>query len=143
MNKLFRTITVRQEKNSVVPLHSTKDVEHKIVIEAMEVMMSIGVLPEEKQSKQRVIIDIEVSIEPKTNYQDDIVNTLSYVDIIEDTKTMISNRHFDLVETVAAEISDLCLKHHQAMKVSVSIKKPDIIKDIQSVGFSMVKEKNA
>ena len=141
MNKLFRTITDSQEENDVVQLHVVQDVEHKITIETLEIMMSIGILPEEKQNQQRVIIDLEAWLEPKANYNDDIANTVSYADIIKGIKNLTASHHFNLVETLASEISNLCLAYHQVVKTSVSIKKPDIIQNVQNVGFSMVKKK--
>jgi dihydroneopterin aldolase len=141
MNKLFRTITVSQDSHDFVQLHNAQDIEHKIIIKELELMMSIGVLPEERQSKQRVLVNIEISLKTKNSYEDNIQNTISYADIIDRIKHLSMSKHFNLVETLASEISDICLNEHQALKVSVSIQKPDIISEVKSVGFAMTREK--
>lgn len=142
MNPLLKTITKPQKNTSVVPLHKLEDVEHTIIIEDLDLQVSIGILPEEKENKQRVLINLEISIEPKTDYDENIENTLSYADIIKDIENLVKEtKHFNLVETLANDISDLCFSYNSVKKLFVCVKKPDIINNVKSVGFSMIKQK--
>lgn len=141
MNTLFKTVTKSHDKKSVLSFQNHQSIEHKILIEELELSMFIGVLPEEKTSKQRVIIDLEISLEPKSNYGDDIANTVSYADVIDGVEKLAASKHFCLVETLAEEIVTECFKKPLVNKVTVSIKKPDIIKQAKAVGFSMAQTK--
>ncbi len=141
MNTLFKTVTKSRKKESVVPFQQYQDIEHKILIEELIVNMSIGILPEEKKNKQRVIVDLEASIEPKADYEEDITNTVCYATIIADIEELITDRHFNLVETFAEEIANSCFAYPTVSKITISVKKPDIIDNVKAVGFSMTKIK--
>ena len=141
MNTLFKTVTKSRDKKSVVPFQQYHSLEHKILIEKLELNMLIGISPEEKENTQRVIIDLEASIEPKTNYEEDIANTVCYATIIEGIEKLVAGRHFNLVETFAEEIANSCFAYPMVNKITISVKKPDIIDNAQAVGFSMTKVK--
>ena len=104
--------------------------------------MSIGILEHEKAEKQNVIIDVALDINADSNHRDDINATVSYADIIEVIEKLADSKHFNLVETLAKDIADVCLSNALSQKVSVCVRKPDIISNTKSVGFKMVKQKN-
>jgi dihydroneopterin aldolase len=154
MNKLFKTITDSRKNNrnrrhtdrianhkDVVQLHPHQSIEHKITISELELLMYIGVLPEEKQKQQRVTVCVDISLAPTKSYEDNIENTVSYAEIIEDIKSLAQERHFELVETLADEITNLCLRRSQVIEAVAHVKKPDIIKEVQAVGCIISKKR--
>lgn len=141
MNTLFKTVTNSQNKKSVVPFQQFVDTEHKIIVEELELNMFIGILPEEKEHKQRVTIELEILLEPKISYEEKIDNTVSYADIITHIEELAASKHFNLVETLAEEISKFCLGNAAIQEVKIVVKKPDIIDNTKAVGFSMTRTK--
>lgn len=142
MNTLFKTVTNSANKKSVLPFQKFDDLEHIILIEDLELTMSIGIYPNEKKNKQRVLISLEISMTPKSNYDDDIKNTLSYEDIIRDIESITTDKHYNLLETFAEDIAALCFKNNLTEKVKISVKKPDVFSNAAAVGFAMTRIKD-
>ena len=147
MNRLFKTVTNSILDNfpneKVVPFKEIDNISQEIIIEAFSVNMSIGILPEEKQEKQNVLIDLMVQIEPKNTYGDDIANTVSYADIVEGIKELAQSQHFNLVETVAEKIADICFSYSLVRKCEITVKKPDIMSEVENVGFKLIQMRSA
>ena len=145
MNTLFQTVTTRSsqssDEKSIVSFNEFIESDHQILIEELTLEMSIGILEHEKKNKQRVTIDLEISLNEKASYGDDISQTVSYAEVIERIESLANSKHFNLVETLAENILDECLNYAAVIKTKVTVKKPDIIKETKSVGFSMTREK--
>jgi len=140
MNSLFKLVT-----DSVTDKVANNDykVSHQsILVQDLEIMMSIGVFDEEKQAPQRVIINIDLEIDKDTRSTSDNINeVISYADIVEKVTALSQEKHYELVETFAHDVASTCLTMgDQAQKVSVSIQKPDIINNA-NVGVSLTAEK--
>lgn len=145
MNTLFKTVTTRSsqssDEKSIVSFNEFIESDHQILIEELTLEMSIGILEHEKKNKQRVIIDIEISLNEKASYGDDISQTVSYAKVIEKIKKLSESKHFNLVETLAEDIASECMNYAMVTKTKVTVKKPDIISETKSVGFSMTRQK--
>ena len=50
---------------------------------------------------------------------------------------MVENSRFELIETLADAIANLCLKHPLARKVEVSLRKPGAVRLADSVGVDI------
>lgn len=134
MNTLFQTIT--KSENNVVSLSSNTNVEQFIQIKDLELMASIGVLPEEQNKEQRVLISLEAQVTPTigTNSEDDIDHVVSYASIVEDVRAITQGNHINLVETLAEKIITACFEYNAVNKVTVEVCKPDIIAECHAVG---------
>lgn len=153
MNTLFKTVTSsapssfkRTPDQDILNLKSQHVVEIQTIhITDLELSMHIGVLDKEKNAAQRVIINAEVEVSPNQNWQlDEINSVVSYADIISLIKAESAKGHIELVETFAHQIADACFKHSNDIEaVKVTIDKPDIIKDVKSVGCSIKKVRAA
>lgn len=135
MNTLFQTVT-NSDDQKVVPLSEALIQQQSILIEGLELMISIGVLDEEKKAPQRVVIDADIQVQPTINkQQDDIKSVLSYASIVEDVQNIISAiDHIELVETLAQRIIEKVGSYPQAQSIILSVKKPDIIEQADAVG---------
>ncbi|MBI5357786.1 dihydroneopterin aldolase [Candidatus Saccharibacteria bacterium] len=110
----------------------------KIVIEGLEISCIIGVLPDEREEKQTIIIDVELSVDlSQASKTDDINDTLDYFKIYKDILDLVENSNFYLIERLAQEIAELCLKNDQVKKVKVSVKKPKALGQAKSVGVQI------
>ncbi|MEM6781146.1 MAG: dihydroneopterin aldolase [Pseudomonadota bacterium] len=112
----------------------------KLIIRDLELTMSIGVLDHEKQSKQCVIVNVEILLKEAPDISgDNIDDVLSYNDIVQAIKDISNDRHIHLVETFADEIAAKILAHEQADHCTVRVEKPDIYDDVGSVGIEITR----
>jgi len=103
--------------------------------------MSIGIYDFEKKAPQRVIINLELSVIPLEKGKDyHIGNVVSYEEIANKIKNLIKSRHYDLLEELAEDIARSCLKDKKIRHLQLTIEKPDIIKNTQSVGIQITRE---
>lgn len=107
-----------------------------IFIRDLELQMSIGIYPHEKQALQRVIINIEIDLSGRWDSAT-IKETVSYEKVINDTIEITESQHFELVENLAEEIAQNCLKKSKVEAVRVRVEKPDIIENTKSVGIEI------
>lgn len=159
MNKLFKTMTgaseseaysspenVSQqgkavEKGSFVA-STAKGNSDFVLINNLILNMHIGVTPEERRKKQRVIVNLEIEFQPNDNWKEDnIDNVLSYIDVKNGVENITEMKSFKLVETFAEYIAEYCLSFDQTRNVKVSIYKPDVLDDIESLGISIYRSK--
>ncbi len=148
MNSLFQTVTSRckhkrRATDNVVPFSdNNQEVTQKIFIKDLELDMFIGVFDEEKKQKQRVIISAELCITPNQNWQaDNISDVISYADVISTIEAVTSQGHINLVESVAENILQECMKSSSVLSMSVKVEKPDIFDHARSVGTEITRTK--
>src|SRR5688500_1580843 len=92
----------------------------KIFIRDMDVDMLIGVYDHEKNSRQRVIVNVEAWLSPVTRWRDDAIShTVNYEKIVSAIRYIAAQRHINLVETFAEHIADFCLEDEMIRKVRV------------------------
>ncbi|HPF79243.1 MAG TPA: dihydroneopterin aldolase, partial [Alphaproteobacteria bacterium] len=72
MNTLFKTVTnsasALENDEKVISFQHVENVEQTIFIKNLELDMSIGVFDAEKSAKQRVIVDVELTVQPSANW---------------------------------------------------------------------------
>lgn len=146
MNTLFKTVTdssaSQRSDEKIVAFQHSEVTEQMIFIQNLELEMFIGVLDGEKEDKQRVIVNAELSVIPSANWQEDNVkHVVSYATIIEEIKSLADQGHINLVETFAEMIIEKCFAHEPVMMASVSVEKPDIMEGTTSVGVQVSRSK--
>lgn len=142
MNTLFKTVTdsdVAQENDKkIVTLQQSQFVEQTIFIKNLELDMSIGVFDVEKEEKQRVVVDIELTVVPSINWKaDNIDDVVSYAAITDEIKSLAEQKHINLVETFAEMIIEKCFTYASVLAVNVSVEKPNIMQASTSVGVQI------
>jgi dihydroneopterin aldolase len=113
----------------------------KILIRNLKIFAYHGVNPEEKVQGQNFILDIDafvdISVPCKTDNVDD---TVSYAEIIEETVRIFTSRKDDLVERAAERVSEgLFEKFEKIQALRILLKKPDapIDADFEYVGVEI------
>ena len=112
----------------------------RIFLRDYEVVASIGIHEFERQNPQRIIIDVALEIAEgasPSNGQDRIETVLDYDFLRERIRSIVGDRHFNLQETLCAEILEVCLTPDEVLGARVSTRKPDVYPDCDSVGVEM------
>lgn len=115
--------------------------EYDIVyVRDLVLQMSAGIYDHEKAAKQRVIINLEMSVE-KTHIDDQssIDDVVSYEDIVVSIRDIAARKHYELLEEFTEEISKVCLLDKRVKTVAISVEKPDIFEDCNAVGIKITR----
>ena len=107
----------------------------KIFIHALKTEAIIGIFDWERQVKQTVIVDIEISADiRKAALSDSIDDTLNYKRVAKRVLTFVEESKFHLVETLAEHIAMLILDDFGITWVRISLSKPGAIRSSRDVG---------
>ena len=102
----------------------------------IEVICSIGIHQFERDAPQRILIDLDVHLDPdKEPSADNISEALDYDTVRSAVLDLSKSTHFDLQETLARRIFDLVLKMPSVVGVSVRTCKPDVYSDIREAAY--------
>ena len=113
----------------------------KIFIHALRTEAIIGIFDWERQVKQTVIVDIEISADiHKAALSDSIDDTLNYKRVAKRVLAFVEESKFHLVETLAEHLAMLILEDFGIAWVRISLSKPGAIRDSRDVG--VVLERN-
>ena len=149
MNSLFKTVTgahpaaKSNEQDNISALsYADLNASQKIFVRDYTLEMLIGILPEETENKQRVVLSIEVETAVNPNWKaDKITETVSYVDLIDMAEAIAAEGHINLVETYAELILCKCMDVDAVHSAEVTVAKPDIIANAGSVGVTISRSK--
>ena len=110
----------------------------KVFIKSLEVETIIGIWESEKKTKQKIILDIEISVDAKSaSLKDTIDATINYQKVAERIIDFTSNSSFQLVETLAEAICEIILDEFLSKWVKVTVTKIKAVKDVSFVGVTI------
>ena len=102
----------------------------KILINNLIILASVGVYENEKQNKQRIIINVELLLsndtEPK---QDNLEATQDYSQFRKCLIDIIESQHFHLLEVLVGNVHSTLMRNSYVIGAKVKISKPDIFND--------------
>ena len=98
----------------------------------------VGVYQHEKLNAQRIRINVDLAVKETPGIaKDRIVDVVSYEDVANGIRNMFGNRHVNLVETLAENISDMCFNDKRVLSARVRIEKLDVFEDAASAGVEI------
>jgi dihydroneopterin aldolase len=111
---------------------------YRIFVRDLEMIASVGVHPHEKIKPQRIRVSIELNVAPRPpDARDTLDSVLSYEDVCNAIRGIVSEGHVHLIETLAERVAETCLAHDRVSRVLVKIEKPDIFPDAATVGIEI------
>ncbi len=100
-----------------------------INITGIEAFGKHGIYEIEKNNEQRFLIDIFLTID---NLKDDnIINTINYEDLVDDSILLVQTQSFDLIETLSKKIAEHIIKKYSNLRFSnlkyikITVHKPE------------------
>ena len=107
----------------------------KIFVHALKTEAIIGIFDWERQVKQTVVVDIEISADiRKAALSDSIEDTLNYKRIAKRVLGFVEASQFHLVETLGEHIAMLILEDFGVAWVRVALSKPGAVRSSRDVG---------
>jgi 7,8-dihydroneopterin aldolase/epimerase/oxygenase len=114
----------------------------KIFIHALKTEAIIGIFDWERQVKQTVIVDIEISADiRKAALSDSIDDTLNYKRVAKRVLSFVEESKFHLVETLAEHLAMLMLEEFSVAWVRISLSKPGAIRSSRDVGVILERDR--
>lgn len=120
------------------PLWDANSNYQRVVLRDITIEMSVGITRWERDpdTRQRVIVNVELFSHKDSHAGDDISSCINY-DPIHDfvVNEWPQRAHTDLLETLAEELVQICLRDPKVEACRVSLQKPDVYED---TGAAMV-----
>ena len=110
----------------------------RIFLKNFETRLSIGIHDFEKQAKQRVIVNVDLYLDPDGKVEHDHIDeTVDYDFVRREIVSLADSSHFNLQETFCERILAICLARPGVLAARVSSEKLDVYPDCESVGFDI------
>ena len=128
------------ESTVVQPLRQPDAVPltRQMFIRDLAVNMLIGVHRHERDGRQRVRINIDLTLIDDSGIDDDrLASVVSYETLVHEIRSMCNSGHVNLVETLAERIARLCFDDRRVRGAIVRVEKLDVFADTASVGVEI------
>lgn len=114
----------------------------RIFLRNFVTQISMGVHAHEKQALQRVIVNVDLYLDPEGRIErDSIRETVDYDFLREEIVRIANSGHFHLQETFCERILAVCLEKPGVIAARVASEKPDVYPDCEAVGFEIFRVK--
>jgi dihydroneopterin aldolase len=121
----------------------SSEVDSKIHISQLELMVSIGVPEEERASPQRLTISITIwPMRGGGDLGDDIDRTVNYAAVCAETKKYVRDRSDRLIETLADEVGRHLLEVFEIRRITIELRKY-ILPDVEFVSVTVTRDRPA
>ena len=115
----------------------------KIFIHALKTEAIIGILDWERQVRQTLLIDIEMSADiRKAALTDSIADTLKYRGVAKRVLAFVAASEFHLVETLAEHVAMLILEEFGVAWVRIVLSKPGAVRNSRDVGVAIERDRS-
>ncbi|MCF2859042.1 dihydroneopterin aldolase [Pseudoalteromonas sp. SMS1] len=115
----------------------------KVYISQLHVETIIGVYDFEKESKQSLYFDIEMSTDiAQAAKTDDINLTVDYAKVSERIIELSTSIQVELLETLLERLANMILNEFSVSDVKIKVSKPAAVAQAQTVGIEILRTKN-
>jgi dihydroneopterin aldolase len=98
----------------------------KIMAHGMTFLGCHGVLPQEKSTPQKFIVDLDLYLDfTEAARNDDLSLTINYDKVFHMVKEIVESKSYNLIETLANSIARVVIDEFPVQIVEVTVKKPD------------------
>ena len=125
--------------SSAIDLRRDGDRWQKVRIDSMIIECLIGIHEFERQTPQRVSIDVElVRREPDDPTNEIYARVMCYETVIDKIRAIAADGHIKLIETFAERIAEACQQEYPALAaLNVAVNKIDVFPDVAKVGVQL------
>ena len=117
--------------------------DKKILIKDLTLDLQLGYYDFEKEKKQKVKFNLEVSYQDKNPTNDkDIKSIVNYSKIVKLIEKLVKNKHYNFLETLAEDVFDELFVDKRIDKIILQIEKLEILKQCTSVGIQISKKRS-
>lgn len=112
----------------------------RILIEGLAARCIIGVNHGERDEKQDIVLDIEISADlSRAGATDRIEDAVNYRDLKKKVLAMVEASEFFLIEALAEAVAALCLEDGRVEAVRVRVDKPTALRFARTVAVEITR----
>lgn len=105
-------------------------------------MAVIGVHDHEKVASQRIVANIDLTVQEHAEIADQLEHVVCYHDVVRRVQTLCSQGHVNLLETLAERIAKACLEDKRIIAIRIRLEKPEALREAASVGVEIERLQN-
>ena len=147
MAKIYRGIRKMKKNNfKIVELKPTKNkssIKRTVFIKDFIIEEIIGIHEHEKIKKQKIkfniVLDVNQSSVPD---EKDIKSIVDYEKITNKLENLVKNKKYNFLESLAEDSFKEIFEDKRINSVKIKIEKPDAIKNADSVGVEVLKNRS-
>lgn len=114
--------------------------EDRIYLRDIEADIIVGILPEEQDAPQPLVVNITLFTDClSAALSDSIEDAVDYSVIHDDVLAHMHSTHYGLIETLAENLATLCLRDKRIHKCIVAVDKPKALKFARSVAVEIAR----
>ncbi len=107
-----------------------------IYLRKLKIDTIIGVFDWERQTRQTIIIDLEMATDIRKAAQNDrLEDTLNYKAVAKRLIDFVSNSKFQLVETLSEKIAEIVMNEFSVPWLRLQLHKPGAVRGAKDVGI--------
>jgi dihydroneopterin aldolase len=97
----------------------------RITLTGLRVRGHHGVLPDERRDGQDFVVDAVLRLDTRTAADTDALgDTVDYGELATRLAAAVAGEPYDLLESLAGRLADVCLSHPLVFEVEVTVHKP-------------------
>ena len=128
--------------NRTAEIPKTDKQYDKVFIRDLRVRCIIGVDETERSKKQNVFINITMYVDLNAACKsDNVEDTVDYAAITEKVIAKIERSSYFLIERIAEETCNICLKNSKVNKVIVRVEKEGVLSSVRRVGVEISRDR--
>ncbi|MEM9652771.1 MAG: dihydroneopterin aldolase [Actinomycetota bacterium] len=115
----------------------TERIRDRVEVRGLELLVFCGVLPEEQARRQPFLFDLDLYLDlTAASTSDNLSDTANYGDIIDMLAAKLTDERFQLLERMAARISELIFDSVDVDEVTVTARKlrPPVAAHVDTTG---------
>ena len=147
MVKIYRGIGKMKKNNFKIielkPDNKKSSIRRTVFIKDFIIQEIIGIHEHEKTKKQKIKFNIVVNVNQNTvPNEKDIKSIVDYEKITNKLENLVKNKKYNFLESLAEDSFKEIFEDKRINSVKIKIEKPDAIKNADSVGVEVLKNRS-
>ena len=147
MVKIYRGIGKMKKNNFKIielkPDNNKSSIRRTVFIKDFIIEEIIGIHEHEKTKKQKIKFNIVVNVNQNTvPDENDIKSIIDYEKITNKLENLVKNKKYNFLESLAEDSFKEIFEDTRINSVKIKIEKPDAIKNADSVGVEVLKNRS-
>ena len=147
MVKIYRGIGKMKKNNFKIielkPDNKKRSIRRTVFIKDFIIQEIIGIHEHEKTKKQKIKFNIVVNVNQNTVPDEkDIKSIVDYEKITNKLENLVKNKKYNFLESLAEDSFKEIFEDKRINSVKIKIEKPDAIKNADSVGVEVLKNRS-
>ena len=109
----------------------------KIAVENLVLTANIGIYPHEHEAPQRVRLSFRADVDLPERLSDDFSKVLGYEVFVETARSMVTEGHFNLLETLVDELANRLFADTRMLNLEVRGEKLDVFDDAECASVTV------